>query len=238
MPDEELECYHMNQLIKGLNLELDEPYEKSEKPDFLIKLNGKKIGVELTQFFYPPLPGEIEYKHLDSYLNTSIDIARKKFRELGGPTLDVRIYIAHGGPQDKNKAKDLGNRIANLMYENWIHKRIYRDCRELPEIVGISIREATNEFWHGINVSLGSHLTISSDNVLAVINDKIKKINNYRDKCPEIWLAIVNDMFWSVTYNNLSLEAKEHRYSHSFDRLIWVDAHYTSAFFMNSIFVS
>jgi hypothetical protein len=243
MPDLELEQYHMAQLIKGMELKLDEPIEKSETPDYLLRINGIIIGVELTRFFLPPPIGAQPYQKLDSLINISVQKAKEKFRELGGPTLNVRVDLLYRTPQDKKEAYNLGERIADLMIIEWQNIEINRRqvWRELPEIIGIKIRRSANgkgEHWYGQNISRGFISSATIDNINEIINKKEPIVKVCREKCSEVWLAIVNDIFRSGAKSDISKEAKENIYKHSFDRLLWLDAHFTSGFDLRSQLLS
>lgn len=53
LPKDVYEQSVLDRLLGHLALELDRPPEKSEEPDFLLQMNGRRIGVEVTRLFKP-----------------------------------------------------------------------------------------------------------------------------------------------------------------------------------------
>jgi hypothetical protein len=61
------------------------------------------------------------------------------------------------------------------------------------------------------------------------IEDVVRRKNDMwplaASKCSEVWLVIVNDEFSRAAPVELTDEAARGLYTHSFSRLLWLDAH-------------
>ena len=96
------EQWFLDRFLENLELSPDDPPEYGEKPDFIVTIDGKGIGLEVTEsFFSDVVPGE---RHKFQILRErATEKACQLFRANGGPALRVvavfNDYLEPLGPR-------------------------------------------------------------------------------------------------------------------------------------------
>lgn len=229
--DKDLERYHLQQLFRALGLPGVEDARAGEAPDFVLMVSGRRVGVELTAFHMPATAGQRGAKEIDGLRDLSVDCARRRFRERGGPALYVHIDFDHDGHINKRAALQRGEELAALLLESPLPRSITEGawappdhllpptvvrCRVLASVDG------SDELWDGGGG--GWVAPIHPPLVQAVLDAKDSGISRYRTRCDSVWLVIVNDPFRGGQPVELSEGALAHAYSYRFDRALWLEA--------------
>ena len=219
---------HLNFFLEARKIQATS-IKRYEAPDFLVEINNSFVGIEITNFFLPPEFGAKPQQKLDALANRAAEKAREKFRELGGPSLDVSFHMSgNPTPQTNAKADNLGNRLARAVLQNPIPEQRgqFISCLmpEVPEVDEYFVIRSGNELWQA-----GAGALVEKpapDNIQSVIDRKEEKIRKYKKtipKCEKIWLVIVNNISNKGTPVQISEEEKTTNYRFTFDKVFWLE---------------
>jgi hypothetical protein len=230
MSDQRLEDFHIERFLVAAGISPDEKPQPSESPDCLLRLAGRLIGLEHTEFFLPSKAGEISPKQHNSYQELCVEHARQVFRKSGGPALYVYpIFNTHRVPRTKQDAYDVGKRLAELVALNgWPQSpylQRFKDWRKLPEFDSyfvMSSLDGQDELWH--SGGGGMVQTVEPKHIQACLDEKAPLYARYLQSTPVVWLLIVNDMFRGGTPCKIGIEASMEYYTTPFDRIFWFES--------------
>lgn len=229
MPNPDLEAFHLDYFLRAVQLTADAVPERSEAPDFTLKLAGRKVGIEHTQFFLPPPAGEKPQQQIEALQNLAVEQARRIFRQAGGPALYVYpVFNDARAPRSKTEAYALAPRLAAVVAKNrWPEERqarTFETWRDLPELHGYTVMrsvDGVDELWNG--GSGGMVAEIKPHHVEACLDSKATKHCEYLQRTDEVWLLIVNDGFRGGAPCELGDEAATARYIFPFERVFWLE---------------
>jgi len=193
--------------------------EARESPDFLIDLEGRKVGIEVTELFIRTNRSEAHpqpeigplLQAAESNQDKIVSRAREIYFDSGNPLLKSTIWFSDGITLDKKK----GDQIAELIAD-----RIHRMSLQGSSAVAWRSSEAENEecslsewvdmihthrvpeyrdaqwkdrfaWWQVARPGLVAPLT--PKRLQEVIENKAKKIGVYRKVAEQIWLLIFVD---------------------------------------------
>lgn len=230
MPDKNSERHVMDILTEdlqereGLHLK---PREESESPDFLIKIKEDIIGVEVTDF-----STHGNWFKSNSFLDAALDHGRQIFRDNGGPALYVSVHFAN---QPRNcQAEEIGKclaRVVQIMLEHNITDTFAYSREDFCDLfsehglldyvlaIGFCSVDGEAELWQSPRAAWET--LVSAEEVQKVIDEKNKKLADYRKNCKGIWLAIHNRL--EAGFYTISDEAIQFSYRHGFDRIFWIE---------------
>jgi|SRR5678816_2086276 hypothetical protein len=229
MADKKLERQYLNRAFEILDLHPSGDPLDEERPDFLICVDGKTLGVEVTAF-HPSEPDPVQSHR--ARLRTrqlAVEQARRAFRAAGGHALYVKVFFGTDRPLMHKRAYELGPLIADAIASVPLPKSIHDGGVTVqhpfvpPEVVTIHIHgsvSATDELWQAARAEC--EVPISRDEIETVIARKAKRLQVIRQKCSEAWLLIVNDPF-RVAAARLSPDARAFGFKSPFDRTLWLD---------------
>lgn len=228
MGRKEIEAYHLQQLLRVLDLPLHSEPDPGESPDFLLNVAGKTIGVEHTQFFLAPKPGQPPDQMLDSLADSAVDHARRSFRERGGPPLYVWPLFS-SRPRTKAEALHVGECLADAVMTNGWATCVRSGAQrfdvysQVPGIASYHVLpsiDGVEELWAGGGGGIVTD--VEPRHVQECIGRKDVLYESYLRKAPEVWLLIVNDML-AGALGRLAPEAREVHYRTNFDRVYWLE---------------
>ena len=231
MPDINAEWHTMNILIEdlrekeGLNLE---HIQKSERPDFLIKIKEETIGVDVRQF---STQGD-RFKS-NSFLDTALKCGKQIFCDNGGPVLYVSVHFSN---QPRNcQPDDIGKglaRVVQIMLEHNVmdtcaYSReglfaLFSEHGLLDYVLNIHFERSVDgedELWQ--SPRSGGVASVTSEEIQKIIEKKNEKLSGYRKNCNNVWLAIYNCL--EAGFYAISDEATQFSYRHGFDRIFWIE---------------
>jgi hypothetical protein len=183
-----------------------------DKPDFIIQLDNKTIGVELTQIFK------------DNTVDSSLNEKRKEsLRSMVGNTLcdKVQSLIPCGVCLDINWSKkdfskgDIDKitdacvkQIKQLQYptENYVSFDIVNNGQLPEEIIDISIMNFHHlDKPYFVNSNSGVISRVTTEHLKVVLDKKEKAVKNYTN-CSEFWLLIIEGSFLSDSFNKVDVQ--------------------------------
>lgn len=178
-----------------------EVVEEREKPDFIIHLDGRPIGVEVTELFISHDRGSNTMQVQESISSRIVSTAQRLYADCGAPPAHVSVCF---GPKhdlrelnrDKT-AKALATFVQRLNLSEW--QRIDWSPEELdgPLPYEVSFIHAlgvpTFDMAHWSVARAGWVAPLSATPLQARVDEKAKRLPIYKSSIAENWLVIVAD---------------------------------------------
>lgn len=201
-----------------------------ESPDFIFPLDGRSIGIEVVEFFYPAADVPRGFQILR---HIAVEKARRRFRDNGGPPLYVTVtfndYPLPQGPKSTPCTDEFAERFQREVTNNgWPNvpptRQSFWHRPDIPEVsryvVGPSV-DGKDELW-GCGGSMNGAL-VKPEHVQDVLSSKADKYERYAAECDAVWLLIVNDGAIRTGPCELGDGARNASYSFPFERAFWFD---------------
>jgi hypothetical protein len=186
--------------------------EPLDPPDFLIDIEGRKVGIEVTELFirsnkseaHPQLEEAPLLQAAESITNLIVSKARKIYFDAGNSPVLSTIWFSDRITLDKKKGDQIAELIAHqiqtMSLQNsqavaWRSSEDENEERSLSESVAIiqTYRVPELRFARWTVAGPGLVATLTPKHLQEVIDKKAKKINGYKKVAEEIWLLIVVD---------------------------------------------
>ena len=211
--------------------------EKIEKtsppePDFNITINGKLIGIELTELHYEEDSMGFWRKKFTSESEKIVELAQMKFEKLS-LSQDLRVTVSFTDKSgtinnreslilSKSDREELSNSIVDIVSRNipeegkiiYAEEFYFDKWNEWPEkLSGVWITNITGKFKSFWSASFaGSVAEISKEVIVEALDKKKDKPKNYKNNYSEIWLLMTcNKGAYSSNFSweNIELLKKE-----------------------------
>src|ERR1035438_2986965 len=185
--------------------------EPLDPPDFLIDLEGRKVGIEVTELFirsnkseaHPQPEEEPLLQAAESITDLIVSKAREIYFDARNPSVQSTIWFSGRITLDKKKgdqiAELIAHQIQSMSLQNsqavaWRSSEDENEERSLSESVAmIHTYKVPKEFARWTVARPGLVATLTPKHLQEVIDKKAKKINGYKKKAEEIWLLIFAD---------------------------------------------
>jgi hypothetical protein len=237
MPDKARERFYLEKLREIIDLPSG-PVDEPEPPDFLLISNGRRLGIELTDFYLPPSPGERPHQEQQSLKDRIVEIAERIHSEAAGPALYVSVCFDPHSPLAKTDIQPLAHMLAESVLHYPVPRSIKDPAVEFPwgyppkGISAILVHgsvDGKDRLW---DTDAGGWVaSITPGHVAKYVTAKARREPLARSRCDELWLVIVNDPFLvRAAPAEFIDEAREVTYEGPFDRLIWLLPHIPRAF--------
>jgi len=187
--------------------------EESESPDFIIDLEGRKVGIELTELFIrrrskgqPQPAGKPLLQAVETTTNRIMSKAQSIYFDAGNPLVLAEIWFSDQVTFDKDKgdqiAKLIANQIQSMSLQNsqagaWRSSEDESEERLLYESVDMihafGVPELRFARWTVAKPGMVAPLT--PKHLQEAIDEKSEKFGFYKKnaRTEEIWLLIVAD---------------------------------------------
>lgn len=185
--------------------------QESEEPDFLIDIEGLRVGIELTELFirsdkssarrHPT--NDLLLQEIESITDRIMSKARKIYSDADNPPVMSTIFFSDRITLDKKKGDQIAQLIAdqiqimslqNSQGADWRSSEDENKARPLSESVAfIHTRRVPDRFARWTVARPGLVATLTPKHLQEVIDKKTKKISVYKKKVEQIWLLIVVD---------------------------------------------
>lgn len=208
----------------------DGEIEKSEKPDFVVHSQDNLLGIEHTEIFQPGPTDGTSLQAQDNIVQKVVSKAKNLYLEGHSQPLLVQVLFNHNTKLGRKDVDRLAERIVHLVIMTPIEpgnpitlKRNRENSECFPnEIVMLHIYAHPNgkvNKWR--SSSAGWIPEITPEYLQEIIDQKEKKLDNYKSKCSEIWLLIVADDLRNPSSVDLTKLALAHQYSTRFNRVFF-----------------
>jgi len=230
MADKERERFYIRKLWKCL---VDPPAGQvvdCEPPDFRVDTPEGYLGIEVTNFYYPPAPGHRSHQEVQALKKRVIEMAERFHTAAGGPPLYLHAIFNERRALRKRSVPEIARSLADAV----LTQHVPRSARE----PSVEIRRSAlpHEVPHvRVHGSVDGHDTlwtadaggwvqkIHSHHVQAVITQKMLKAQLARTRCSRLWLVVVHDFLNGAAAADIADEALTNVYNHAFDRVLWFD---------------
>ena len=228
------ERWFLDRFLRKLGLSLDVPVENRERPDFTIQVDGKRIGLEVTEFLFPEKEGGVR-KNFQILREIAIDEAWRIYRERGGRALYVTAAFQDFpktlGPSDNREVRRFAEEFEKLVssQESSLLGSEYR-CIDgwstIPELDYITIRACPEGVVAGDWSRAGpTHQEVlEAHHVQSKLDCKRRKYPSYVRDFDEVWLLIFTEGGLRSVPHEIGTEAKCAVYDFPFDRAYWLDS--------------
>jgi hypothetical protein len=189
--------------------------DPGESPDFLINLDGRTVGIEVTELFIQRcnsearlLPKDPPLQAIESISTQIVSKAREIYFDASNPFILSHILFSNRITPDIDKRK--GDQIAKLIADqiqsmsrqdsegsDWRSRDDEKEENPLSEwVIFISawrVPKLRFAQWSPTNNSVGLVATLTPERLQEEIDKKASRINAYKKRAEEIWLLIVAD---------------------------------------------
>ncbi|HBP90898.1 MAG TPA: hypothetical protein DD706_24805 [Nitrospiraceae bacterium] len=232
MANKHLERWYIEQLRRAVPDFPRGTVQSDESPDFLVQSDRRRIGIEVTVFYWPALEGKRPHQEEQALKDRVVAVADKVHAEAGGPGLYVTVFFARPIFVTKRNVRERGEAIARAVLEtvppfslNEPAVRVPWD-RLPPGVTDITIRasvDGRDRLW---SADAGGWVaSVEPTHIQPVLERKTLMASHALMKCQELWLIIVNDEFSRGAPVELAKESGQVVYDHPFDRLFWLEPH-------------
>jgi hypothetical protein len=170
---------------------------ETEAPDFEVSLNGRRLGVEVSELFRDP--GDGNSRQAQEACAEKIALAaRQKYEAAGGPHLHVSIYFAPNVDLTRIRRDALAERLAALVWQlpldprgptRWRNPFRDRDLDALASLLVLPVSDRTKAYWGPPFSDWIAPLTV--DIITSAVDRKAQRLPTYRARFPEVWLLLV-----------------------------------------------
>ena len=211
-----------------------------EHPDFLIKTESRRIGIELTEYHVQELdegwgsPMRAREGTEDKVLRT----ASAQHQSKGLPAVAVHVHLNSHQVFSSRRVQELAADLADLVQENLpelgheatIRHRRHPAWRSLPqEVTSLSIDRRKNFSKNSWTSVRGSFVpTLTPPELQKIMRTKEAKVPSNRQQCREVWLLIVARGFEPSTFGDLGPEIEGYWFASGFDRVFFL--HYADEY--------
>lgn len=174
----------------------------SEAPDFLLTIDGRTVGLEVTELHHATEHPSSSLQAREAVANRVIGEARQRFANKGGPSLRVSVNFAPAFDPGTVQRDGLAESLCALV------ERILPDLGEVkqwrPQLAdyraGTPLVSYVHVYHHPqsmrphwLHQEAGWVAPLTLELVQAAIDEKSKRLPTYRLKAPEIWLLLAID---------------------------------------------
>jgi hypothetical protein len=212
----EKERFFVDKFLSKYQLPIGELIEQ-EEPDFLYKTMDSNdfIGIELTEIHNQRDEGQ---KFSKSQHQGTVDKivcqAEKEFLTHSNITLNANIVFVDNLSINQKRQKELAVEIASMVQDTILgqnletHFRFSLDYplpKELKFISGFYHPLSKTSIWYSAQ---GAFLpNAKPEEIIHIISQKERKINNYKKSCTQIYLVIIEGLppySWYDSFNEVS----------------------------------
>ena len=172
--------------------------EEREAPDFILEIEGKTVGLEVTEVFIRDDGSPLGPKAKESVVARIVEGARRLYEEAGGKPLHVSLGFSSSTYIQTVNRNQTAAAVANFLLEldppvdelvKW--KPSYKDNALPPCITFMHILAVPSEtmaHWHAPQA--GWVAPLSEQVLQTCVDEKAAKLTKYRSAAPEIWLLL------------------------------------------------
>lgn len=228
MPDKKREKYYLEALLRCGNMHALAAVEPCESPDFILNIGGRRVGIEITEYFHPPDGGDRPHQEVQSLKEQVMQLAEQLHAQAGGPALYVTAHFGIHGRIAKSTIRPIAESLAAAVLSQEAPPSVGAEPVRVPhhmlprEIVQAMLFcsvDGEDKLWSPDNGGWVAEITPA--HVQQLIERKSRMVANARPKCDELWLLVAqND--WDGAPCELNEEAAAASYSFPFDRVMWL----------------
>jgi hypothetical protein len=173
--------------------------EEREAPDFLASVNGRLIGVEVTELFVERLNGQRTMQAHESIANRIVGKAQRLYMQSGAPP--AHVTVCFGPSKDLRRlnrdrlSEALAGFVIKLALEPWQRVDWRPDfvSKSLPDEVSFlhALGTPSQEMAHWSVARAGWVAPLKAEPLQARVDEKARRLPTYELSISENWLVVV-----------------------------------------------
>lgn len=204
-----------------------------ESPDFEICLQGKAVGVEVTELYHGSQAGQPSLQAIASICREIVERSERLFAKSAGTSLRVSVAFSPNAPLQKVRRDE----AAQILHELVVHTlreqgtdvewrpRGSEDLRFLELFSRIHIYRQPQDFTpHWLVITAGWVAPVTAELVQSRINEKASLAASYMQNHPEVWLVVGVRGDTPSQFFDFNTEALGVSFRSPFSRTYFVDA--------------
>lgn len=227
MPDKLLERFLLDRFLVTLGLHDVGEIVPGEQPDFVIYKEPLCIGIEVTRYFIQSETGSHPLQEQESLRNSMLQLASEKYASRDHRLVHVNILFHFSKVLRKNDLDQLAEQIVHLVSSmdvpigefetiesSWKYPSRLPD--QLLSITVARLGTLKQSSWLANDVGFMPECAVKE--IQFILDSKESKVDDYRERCSEIWLLIAVDGFGLSSNADFPQNLQDAIYSSSFDR--------------------
>ncbi|MBD3339824.1 MAG: hypothetical protein GF353_11990 [Candidatus Lokiarchaeota archaeon] len=204
---------------------------KSESPDFLINNNQGKIGIEITTPFNTRNPQDIHPMAIRAVQEKVMNNLYNRLKTHEIDPIELKIHFINDYDYiDENEVTDFCLNFAlskiNMIDDKKTH-HFYNINHKSVNWISIHLHTTNGKKWLDDHTVHRIHMNWVNINpkkqIQMAIDEKQKKLKNYKNKCTQCWLVLgVHE--WTTVEAIKIINDKDQIYYCDFDRLFFIRA--------------
>jgi len=204
-----------------------------ERPDFLMNVTGRTIGIEVMEYGRGQDTGESVMRRSEAALWQLADRSYQDFKSTYAEPLFVTLQGNPQEPPPRTKLPELSAALVKLVSQHIpqdLYAQIRLDYEQLqttdvqPFIHGITIERMRDERGSGWGVMSAAFISATISELQGIIDLKNPKVPSYLTNCNEVWLFIVAESFLGISgHISFAKEVLQHIYTTDFTRVLFYD---------------
>src|SRR5918997_3241469 len=206
----------------------------SERPDFLIEEQSRRIGIEVIEYHIqePDEGWGSSMRAREGTEDKVLRMASEQHQSKGLPPVAVQVHWTPHQAFRSLRVQELATSLAALVQEHLpqpgheatIRHRRHPAWSSLPEeVTSLSIDRRINFSRNSWTSVRGAFVpTLTPLELQQVMRSKEDKVRSYRQQCREVWLLIVGRGFEPSTFGDLGPEVEAHEFETTFDRAFFL----------------
>jgi len=174
--------------------------ECREAPDFAISVDGRTIGLEVTELFRPCNGNGISLQAQESLEDRVIRDAKRAYEKAGGSPIHVTFLFRTTADFKAIRRDELADSISQLLlglsldaqaHTTWRNNHSDLALEPLVLLTVLPVRASSMAHWSAARSSWVGKLT--SELLQSAISNKNEKVSEYRKNFDELWLLVATD---------------------------------------------
>jgi hypothetical protein len=172
--------------------------EDREVPDFIVRVQGRTVGVELTEIFISH-DASSPMQAQESISTRIVASAQKQYQSCGAPPATVTVCFGPGQDLRKLNRDEVARALALFVRElnlsdgqlvNWSPQELVGPLpHQISFVHALGVPTFTMAHWRVARAGWVAPLV--ADSLQLRINEKAMRLSSYQDTVPENWLVVV-----------------------------------------------
>lgn len=213
--------------VAGLEVQL---VEQSEAPDFLLQVQARRIGVEVTEVFLDPDPSGLSPRARESITDRIVARARSLFHARNSRFVHANVLFFDGIDVQSLNREQVADRLATLVesmpvgstHVHWRNDYEDPSLDAVAFVTALAVPEASMSHW-GVSRA-GWRAKLSTELLRSAIEAKNEKVQAYRAKADEVWLLLAVEGSRPSQFFDPEVPPEPSDLASKFDRTYWFNS--------------
>lgn len=230
------ESHLLDRFLTVAGLEV-ESVEQSETPDFLLHIQSRLIGIEVTEVFRDPDLSGLSPRARESITDRIVARARSLYYARNNRFVHVNVLFFDGVDVQGLNRDQLADRIASLVesmplesaHVHWRNEYEDSSLDAVAFVTALAVPEASMSHW-GV-ARPGWRAKLATETLRSAIDAKNEKIQAYRAKADEVWLLLAVEGSRPSQFFDPDVPPATSDLASMFDRTYWFNSMHDQVIF-------